>query len=272
MEVSRAELVEMKHLWGLESLPHTFFSLDASEQKLYDSFRAKQNNLEKLTHELKNNGVGTEEREKGEKEVEKMFLELVSPYLQRQGLKALGCFTTYGNDARKTYLIMPHYHLFQNNHPFNVFIEPKFLFSIDDENLSCESHLVYQSKDDNICERYVMYDLFERIIEGKRQDGINFPILSLRADYLYFASTKFAMPLMSLIQNIFKKIGPDSMKELKILYNERLNQLRRVQFSDTKLQQEVFKEAYENKLEKALRIYEFNESLTQPVSASEIVH
>ena len=200
-----------------------------------------------------------------------MFLELVSPYLQRQGLEAVGCFTTYGND-RKTFLEMPHCHLFQNNHPFNAFIEPKFLFSTEDENLSCESHLLYQSKDDNICERSVVYDLFEKIAEGKKQDGINFPILSFRADYLYFASTDLAMRLMCFVKNILKKVGPDAMKELKILYGEYLNQCSRREFSDTKLQQEVFKGAYENKLEKALRIYEFNDSLTQPVSESETIH
>ena len=167
---------------------------------------------------------------------------------------------------------MPHYHLFQNNHPFNAFIEPKFLFSTEDENLSCESHFVYQSRDDNICERYVVYDLFERISEGKKQDGINFPILSFRADYLYFASTDLAMRLIHFIKNILKKVGPDAMKELKILYGEYVNQCSRGEFSDTKLQQGVFKEAYENKLEKVLKIYEFNDSLTQPVGPSETIH
>ena len=86
MEVSRAELVEVEHSFEdqKEMHPYTFFSLNASEQNLYDSFRAKHDNLERVISGLKNKGLGGEEREKGEKELEKMFLELVNPYLQRQ--------------------------------------------------------------------------------------------------------------------------------------------------------------------------------------------
>ena len=151
-------------------------------------------------------------------------------------------------------------------------IELSYLFSTGDENLSCESHLVYQSRDDNIYERYVVYDLFEKIAEGKKQDGINFSIFSLSSDYLYFASTDLAMRLMCFIKNTLKKVGPDTMKELKTLYGEYVNQCRKGESSDTKLQQEVFKKAYESKLEKAVKIYEFNESLFQPVGPSETIH
>ena len=107
-----------------------------------------------------------------------------------------------------------------------------------------------------------MHDLLEKIIEGKEQDGINFPIIFRRGGFLYFASTEFTTPLITFIRNILKKVGPEAMRELKILDKECVNQRER-------LQQKVFEEAYEIKLEKVLKIYEL---LTQPMETSTLIH
>lgn len=53
----------------------------------------------------------------------------------------------------------------------------------------------------------------------------------------------------NLITEALKIVGPEAMKELKILYRECANQRSRGEFSDTKLQQKVFEEAYQSKLE-----------------------
>jgi len=260
MEVSRVELNET------EKFPYTLFSLNPSEQSLYDSFRAKHHNLEILIDELKNKGLEKEkeeEKKKGETELEKMFLELVNPYLAKKGLEALGCFTTYGTPKypRRTFLRMPCYRLFENNQPVNALIELSYIFSSETEDLSCESHLSYIKKNDDVCGRHVLYDLIEKITEGTEQDGITFPMIFC-SGFLYFASTEFTMPLMSFIKNILDKIGPAEMDKLSILFREYLNQR-----SET-LQQEVFREAYQSRLEKAVKIYEL---VSQPIRASDII-
>jgi len=268
MEVSRVELIgKSTSLNETEKFPYTLFSLNPSEQSLYDSFRAKHHNLEILIDELKNKGLEKEkeeEKKKGEEELEKMFLELVNPYVQNQGLEASGCFTTYSTLKglpRQTFLHMPCYLLFENKKPFNVSIEPKFLFLTENENLFSESHLSYTKENDDVSGRHVLYDLLEKITEGREQDGITFPMISC-SSFLYFASTDFAMPLMSFIKNILDKIGPAEMDKLSILFREYLNQR-----SET-LQREVFREAYQNRLEKAVKIYEL---VNQPIRASDII-
>jgi len=257
MEVSRVELVESNRSLGdKEKFPYTLFSLNSSEQNLYDSFRARHDKLKATLDGLKNKELRGGEKKRGEEELKKMFLELVNPYLQKQGLRALGCFTTYGDEARRTFLRMPHYLLFEDNKPFNASIEPQYLFSTEDENLSCDSKLDYQPENYSIYERSVVYNLLEKIIEGQEQDGITLPIISRRG-FMYFASTEFTTPLMSFIRNILKSVGPKEMEKLIILNTEYSNQCRRGESSDTKLQQEVFKEAYEKRLQGVISFHDF---------------
>ena len=254
MEVSRVELVEKNYSWGQEKIPCTFFSLTSSEQNLYNSFRARHDRLKATLNGLKDMGFNSEERKRGEEEAKQMFLELVNPYVQNQGLEASGCFTTYGGSPRETFLIMPRYLLLGDNGQSNASIEPQYLFSTENENLSCDSKLDYRPRNHNTDEKNVMYSLLEKIAEGKRQDGITFPMV-YRRDFLYFASTEFAGSLMDCITDILKKVSPEEMNKLIALDIECLNQRHQGKFSKSNPQQEVSREAYEKKMQEVISFY-----------------
>lgn len=243
MEVLKAELIEVESLITRrkEETPYTFFSLDDSEQTKYASFRAKHDGLKAMPRGR------NPKREDGETELEKMFLELVNPYFKRQGLEAIGCFTTYGED-RITMLRMPNYVLFENGQPFDSVLEFNYWFSTQDENLSCKSFFSYiPGYSASKYESPVLYDLIRKMIEGKTQDGINFPIISFRGRFVQFASTGFAVPSMAWIMDILKKLGPESMKELTILREAYVDESSK-EYSYSELKEKVFREAYENKL------------------------
>ena len=94
--------------------------------------------------------------------------------------------------------------------------------------------------------------LLKKIVGEREQDGINIPIVSFKGDFVYFASSEFAIPLMGLVRDLLQKVGPEAMEELNILYGEYLNQRNRGEVSDTAVQQKVFREAYEKKAETEL--------------------
>jgi hypothetical protein len=98
-------------------------------------------------------------------------------------------------------------------------------------------------------ERHMTYDLLKRVLETSKQDGINFPITDFRGDFVYFASAEFAMPLIGLVRDILDKIGSEAIEDLNFLHSEYITQIRYGNISDTSVQQRIFKEAYERKLE-----------------------
>ena len=99
-----------------------------------------------------------------------------------------------------------------------------------------------------------MYDLVRRFVEKAEQDGTSFPIVSFRGDFIDFASSDFAEPLIGLIKNILEKVGPESMEELDVLHREYMNQWSRGEFRDTNILKRVIKEAYERRLETELTL------------------
>ena len=185
------------------------------------------------------------------KEISGRFLDLVNPYFHSIGLRTISSFTYYG-ESRETLVYMPEYFLFKDGKPFNSSIKLGFYFLTQDTNLFCKSFFSYCHSngcyDNHEPEPKVVYDLFKKRIEQKKQDGINFPILS----GTYFASTDSALFLMYAIKDTIEKIDSKSMKELNILHNEYVSQVRQGEHSDTTIQQKMFKEAYENKLEEII--------------------
>lgn len=257
MQISKAELVKVEHpiTHEIEDMPYTFFSLDASEKVRYNAFREKHNDLEKTINQIRREGgeIKAKERQKRENEVQEMFVELVKPYLNQVGLEAVRCFAYYGEN-KKTFVETPYYVLFENNEPFEVALRVVDWFSTKDETLSCTSNLDYRAEGSiaKSPQRHMIYDLLRKYLGKKKQDGIDFPIVSFKGDLVYFASSEFAMPLIGLVRDILEKVGPEAMEELNLLYREYTSQRSYGEFSNTTVQQKVFKEAYERKLETEL--------------------
>lgn len=250
MKVSKVEWIEEELVRGREKFPYTFFELDEYEQEEYDSFRGKHDFLRAMPK-----GKITPEKEKAEKEMSDNFLHLISPYFETRGLEATGSFTTY-DKSRKTYVFQPRYLLFENKKPFDSSLEFFHTFSTEDEDLSCKSHFVYHSNSaPKSLERSVVYDFIGKIIEGKKQDGMTFPIISRRGDFINFASTDFTAPLYFFIKNILMRTSPETMKELRTLYQTYLNESNK-DYSGAKIKAKVFREAYERKLEEEIGFYD----------------
>lgn len=257
MQVSKAELVNVEHsiTHEIEGIPYTFFSLDASEKAKYNAFREKHNDLERTIDKIRREGgeIKAKERQERENGVQEMFVELVKPYLNQVGLEAVRCFAGYGED-KKTFVETPYYVLFENNEPFEAALRIVYWFSTKDETLSCTSNLDYRAEGSiaKSPQRHTVYDLLRKYLGERKQDGASFPIVSFRGDFVYFASSEFAMPLIGLVRDILEKVGPEEMKELNVLYTEYMKQKSYGSFCDTAVEQRVFKEAYERKLETEL--------------------
>ncbi len=265
MRVSKVELVEAEYtlIYGREKLPWTFFSLDHAEQAKYNTFRQKHNDLEETIHRIRQEGkeIKPEERQEQEREISSLFVKLIKPYLDQTGLEIVQCFAGYGED-KKTLVETPYYVLFENKEPFDAAIRVVSWFSTKDETLSCMSNLDYRTASGSITkspERRVTYDILKRVVGEKEQDGLHFPFVSFRGDFVYFASSAFAVDLIKLIRDILEKVGPGAMEELNVLYREYMSQRSYGEVSNTTVQQRVFKEAYERKLETELRRTRFIE-------------
>lgn len=244
MEVSGIELIEFEYTAEKVILPVTHFLLTSVEQELYDSFRAKHDKLRTIHGDFSREAE--EKRERGNFELAKMFSKLINPYLNQFGLRTNGGFTSYGK-KRETYfkvkMLLPG--------KKEILLDLDYCFLTENENLSCQSHICYSPEGQ---ERQIVYNILERILGNKEQDGINFPITSRRGDFIYFASADFAMVLPILIKAVVDKIGSERMEELKVLrrayWDERGNEERG--YSDAKIKAEAFRTAYESKLEIAL--------------------
>lgn len=249
MKVSKVQLIEEDKIMDKVSNPHTFFSLDSSEQSIYQTFRAKHRELESVVKELK-----PEERLKREQEVENIFIELFNPYLAQSGLKSGECLIFYGG-YHKTLLETPHYVMFERNQPFNISLQLQYWFFTANENLHCSSNFVCNTDtryepNSVILQRHLVYDLLRKSIGDKKQDGIKNPITKFGGDFVYFASTDFSRGIMLLTRDILEKIGPEAIKELNVLYREYMDTCGSNRDSyDDKIKQRVFKDAYEGKLE-----------------------
>lgn len=254
MEVSEVqEVVKKKEFNGEEKYYHTFFSLSTQEQKLYDSFRAKHNDLEKIIRRLE-----PEQRRELEKEVCAMFIELITPYLKRCRLEAEVCYLTYGDHIygisgyhRQTNVNTQYYPLFENNKPFNG-VRATYLFSTSDKDLSCSSRFNYRMDESSakpFIQQGLIGDLLEKIFEKKENDGIISPIIKKFGNSTYFASSDFAKPLIDLLKNIFEKIGLKSMNKLNDIYMSRYRPYILTGSEDSK---RMSKEGYEKRLESEL--------------------
>lgn len=254
MRVSKVELVDIERtehsiIHGEGCCPYTFFSLDASERMKYNAFRKIRNDFEMTIEKIKDEGreIDSNER-KLDEAVQEMFVELVRPYLEQSGLKVFRSLTGYGED-KKMFIDTPYYVLFGNNEPFDAALRVAYWFSTKNETLLCTSKLDYRTNGPvaKSPERHVVYDLLKKVLGEREQNGINFPIVSFSGDFVYFASTDFAMPLIGLVRDILQKVGPEAIEELNVLYREYMNQRSYGEISDTSVQQRVFKEAYERK-------------------------
>ncbi len=263
MEVSGVAWVEREAGNSkIQKLPHTFFELTPAEKVKYDSFRNKHSRLKNMVDASPTKMLGLKEREKredGEREASEMFLDLVSPYFHKINLETTRSFTCYGK-PRQTIVEVPAYVLFESGKPFNSAIKFNFCFSTENEDLSCESEIAHthcQNYSGTIRpETFAVHELFESVIKGIKQDGVNFPMLSFSAfggSLISFASTDFAVPLMTSIRTVLEKVEPESMKELTTLYREYINQAMNEESYTTKIRQKVFREAYENKLEEIIK-------------------
>ena len=257
MQVSKVELVEVEHsiTYGKEMMPYTFFTLDASEKMKYGAFRKTQNDLETTIGQMRREGreIKPQERQEREKEVQNMFMELVTPHFEQSGLEVAKCFAGYGEN-KKTLVETPYYVLFDDKKPFDAALRVVYWFSTKDENLSCTSNLDYRAEGSIATspQRHLVYNLLKKVIAEREQDGINFPIVSFKGDFVYFASSELAIPLIVMFRDLLQKVGPEAMNELNILYGEYLNQKNCGEVSDTAVQQKVFREAYEKKTEMEL--------------------
>ncbi len=264
MQVSSVQLVETEGLsiYSDRKIPKTFFSLDAAEQMQYNAFRGKRDKLESRIIELRQEGkeLKRNERENGEEEIHELFSELIQSHLKRSGLTAASCFAGYGED-KKTFVETPYYRLFNNADPFDVAIRVVYWFSTKDDTLSCTTNLDYQEGVSlgKSPKRQMVYDLLRKVVEeikqdrpGIKHDGTNFPITDFRGDFIYFASSEYAMPLIGFIRDILETVDPEAIRDLNFLYSEYMKQKSYGEVSDTNIQQRVFREAYERKLETEL--------------------
>lgn len=258
MEVSETKFIQGENFLGTKiTIPITYFLLTSKEQKLYDSFRNKHADLAKTIDTLPNKGIEGDIRQKGERAISSMFLNLVTPYFlgQSQDLKPLSSFTYYG-EKRETHLEMPTFILSDERGLNQKDLSLYFWFSTQGETLSCKSNFCYPARNshggESYSEKAVFYDILKRAIEKKTQDGIIFPIISFSGDFIYFASTDFTLQLMSFFKNILNKVGSERMDELKILYRSYMEEAVRERdhgWKDAKIKKEVFEKAYASALE-----------------------
>ncbi len=239
MEISGVQIVEDDYGMTKRILPHTFFSLDPSEQKKYDFFRKEHAKVKAIGKPIYDEEVAAKA-----KVAEEIFLEVVKPYIEGQGLSIEGSFSTYG-EPRRTIVKFSQYNLFEKDSPININIslEPSYWFLTQDENLSCNSSISYHPRG---IKSHILCDFIKRATENVQEDGIKFPMLFFIGDGLYFASTDFTMPLLGFTKKIVEDISKEDFDELTTLQTECRS------YSNDSLKQRVFKEAYENKLEQVL--------------------
>ncbi len=250
MDISRAAFVEVERPISKEKeqIPYTFFELDAAEQIAYNTFRVQRDSLEGVVRNL-----SAPERQRVEREVQQKFIDIIQPHFEELGMTIDYCCAYYGKD-KKTAVNTVGYRLFEESEPFNTAFKVDYWFSTKDETLSCTSNLhplspVGGSKS---LSRGVMYDLLKRAVRELRTDGDDGPFFSFKGDFVYFASHRFAVPILDFLKRILFKIGPESLEELKVLHQEYTQQRNRGDISDTIIQQKVFRDAYERKLETEL--------------------
>lgn len=254
MQVSEAKLIKVNSSspHGPENRPYTFFSLSASEQMQYNTFRGERDNLERRMIQLREEcgEIERSERNHQEKEIQELFLDLIKPHLEQLGLTVASSFAGYGED-KKTFVETPYYHPFTDNGHSDFSIRIVYWFSTKDNTLSCTTNLDYREGVSlgKSPKRQMVYDLLRRAIDGKKQDGINFPIVNFGGDFVYFASAEFAIPLIGAVRDILDGIGPEAVGDLNFLHSEYMKQLSYGEVSDTRIQQRVFREAYDRKLE-----------------------
>jgi len=111
MEVSHAVFKERKHTLyedRTEKIPHSLFSLTPKEWIAYNSFKVTHGSLEGKVR-----GMHPLDRRKAEGEAQEMFGDLVAPYFQSCGLKAVYCDLLYGSE-RNVIVDTPNYSLFKD--------------------------------------------------------------------------------------------------------------------------------------------------------------
>jgi len=249
MNISKAAFIEVERpiFKEKEQMPYTFFELDATEQVAYNAFRVQRNSLEGVVQTMP-----AAERQRVEREVQQQFIDIIQPHFEEYGLTIDDCFAYYGED-KKTIVNTSGYRLFDEKEPFNSAFKIVYWFSTKDESLSCTSNLYPLGSESGIKSpsRQVLYDLLEHIVKECEQDGKQFPLISFKGDYVYFASHRFAIPILYFLRTMLLKIGPESVKEMTILSQEYLH-LRDRDYSDSKVKQRVFLDAYQLKLETEL--------------------
>jgi hypothetical protein len=255
MKVSDARLAGAKRIAcdEKEIVPCTFFDLEPSEKMKYNTFRTRHRQLEAAI-----NGMALDVRQRREKEVQEVFLDLISPFMEESGLKATSCFSYYGNNgnACQTVVDTCPYRLFEGNNPYDMTLGTILLFSTKPDSFSCTARLKY---DRGLAARSprtgIIYDMLGRVAKERTQDGFNFPIIKMDG-FIKFASASMALPLMRLIKDVLERVGPE-MDEISILYNEYMQYASRDsadESSGISVQHRIFKEAYERKLESSLAI------------------
>ena len=184
----------------------------------------------------------------------KQKLEIINPHLKAIGnLEARRCFVLYG-DTREARVETPTYRIFDPEEPFDLAYTVDFYFPTANDALSCKSSLSYAGGEFAQDQRnmVILNHAFARCNEGIKQDGTSYPLIYTRGNGLYFASTKFAMPIMGALRNILLAMGREAIEELRLLYGEYLSQLDR-EGKPAELRRKVFKEAYDSKLELTLK-------------------
>lgn len=239
MEVSHVELIEDILVRTPRILPHTFFSLNESEQRRYDLFRKEHNKLRGSKTEMSNEGFQSELNS-----VEGIFTELIQSYVNPWGLSVEGIFNTYGKSNRRTIIRFQDYVLNDDEEGPHVYLSPSFWFATENENLSCNASIAYLSSSPSDERGRILYDAITAITartEGPIKDGIEKPLLSPQGNPLYFASTDFTMSLIVISKRMFDVIGKD--------YSQELVELKTAERHAKGNFKEIFRRAYNSKLE-----------------------
>ncbi len=225
MEVAKA-------CW-IEGTPYTLFSLDATEQERYASFRKRHSGLEGCIQGLK-----MQERRLREHEVQEDFKEIINPYLKQCGLEIATCFAGYGKEKR-THVQTPHYKLSNQGDTIG---HVDFWFDEQENTLASKAILVLNT------DRDMFDDTFKMIVGKKVQDGSNVPLLSFQGNGIYVASTECISPLFGLMRDVIGALD-SAFKEIRLLHQEYIAHKGNEHY---KIQARVFKEAYEKRLREAL--------------------
>lgn len=236
MKVSNVRLIEKELMGGRITLPYTFFELNSSEKIIYNSFRIEHKKIKGKVREM-----NSEERDSLEGKVNQIFKDLITPYLEKSGVKLGMGFGGY--DKRDTFMATnPAYKLFEKDNFFDISCEVVYWFPTNNEELACTSYLKETSSSYDKIQERITGDLISLCLGNQKLDGINRPIIDIRGNGIYFASTDFAVKIMKAIKIALGRIGKENFEELMILHRE----------YDGKeagtTPRKVLREAYDNKL------------------------